>query len=377
MQIIRLFRGVVFTLLLLPNLAPTTAPAQEDGAPADKASGRPVLRGRLTDDRGQPVEGVRVITYGGMATRFKGQETTSDKDGQFRFDPLSTGNPIASDDYEDVRLVTGVVFEHESLVPADATSWRDISIPRDEGELVLDLTMTPGGTVEGEFKDARSGEPLADATMIISNTFFNRDKVPGFWRYLSTDDKGRFNSGPLFPGRYVIEYGRRKIGDVTIRANQTTTVKLTTEEMLTLQDPFKITGTAMGDDGQSMVYGGVGVRVVGEEQKLRSPGGGIDGRNVFHLSFGPIERSAPTASKPYGIGTHDVELFGYNDRLGYELAKRTPSEPLRITDDPNQPELEDGIRYIRPNQPLTLELIFTKRAGGEAPQAEKKAPATK
>jgi hypothetical protein len=56
------------------------------------------------------------------------------------------------------------------------------------------------------------------------------------------------------------------------------------------------------------------------------------------------------------VGTVDVELAAR--KPGFKLVKRSPSEPLRITDDPRQPELADGVRYIRPYQPVNFELIF-------------------
>lgn len=75
-------------------------------------------------------------------------------------------------------------------------------------------------------------------------------------------------------------------------------------------------------------------------------------------------------SSPYGIGTHDVELFGSNERFGYRLASRKPSEPLRITDDPNKPDVEDGVRYIRPREPVEFELVFEKVTEAEAEEGE-------
>jgi hypothetical protein len=186
---------------------------------------------------------------------------------------------------------------------------------------------------------------------------------------VTTNDAGRFASNSIFPGQYLIDINDGhfqgsqpypKIGTVSVRAGETADVQLTTAELKRLQDPFRITGTAVGEDGKSMVYGGVGVRLVGGNQKLRFKGGGIDGRNIFSLAFGPVERIEPSADAPYGVGTHDIELIGNNGRFGFKLARRTPSEPLRITDNPNQAELLNGIRYIRPNQPVEFQLVFAK-----------------
>jgi hypothetical protein len=73
-----------------------------------------------------------------------------------------------------------------------------------------------------------------------------------------------------------------------------------------------------------------------------------------------VERGKVSDGTPFGVGTHDVELVGNNPRFGYKLVKRTPAEPLRITDDPRKPDVENGIRYIRPNQPVEFQLLFAK-----------------
>jgi hypothetical protein len=264
---------------------------------------------------------------------------------------------------------TGVQFTHDLYVPADGESWRDIQVPMvDRHEKVLALTMTRGGKVSGTIVHTESEKPAANLDLRIHNGFIKGDDGT-FLVYATTDAAGKFQSAALFPGRYVIEindndfegkYRYPKIGAVDITAGDIAEVTLTTRERLDLQDPFQITGTAKGMDGKSMVYGGVGVRIVGGDTKLRSRGGGIDGRDLFGLGFGPVDRVEPTAKAPYGVGTHDIEIIGDNQRFGYKLAKRTPSEPLRITDDPEQPELENGVRYIHPNRPLELELEFVK-----------------
>src|SRR6185503_9759030 len=110
-------------------------------------------------------------------------------------------------------------------------------------------------------------------------------------------------------------------------------------------------------------------RLTQSANRLRSMGGGIDGRNKFGLSFGPVERGEVSAGTPYGVGTQDIELVGNNQRFGYKLVKRMPAEPLRITDDPRKPDVENGIRYIRPNQPVAFQLVFAKAKASPADKA--------
>ena len=329
----------------------------------------PILRGRIVDVAGKPVPAVEVILYAGVGTRFRGQTTATDANGEYRFDPLKTGTVILPGDLEGGKYYTGVKLKHAEYVPADGHSWRDVNVPLlDRHEKILDVTMTRGGKVRGIVVDAESDKPVPELDLRIHNGFITGEENGIFHVYVKTGADGQFLSEPIFPGQYVIDindgnyqgkYRYPKIGKTEVRAAETTELRLTTSDRPDLQDPFHITGTALGDDGKSMVYGGVGLRIIGSENRLRTRGGGIDGRNVFGLKFGPNERTEPSKKSPYGVGTYDVELIGNNRRFNYKLKERIPSEPLRITDNPAQPELVDGIRYIRPNQPVEFRLLFT------------------
>jgi beta-lactamase regulating signal transducer with metallopeptidase domain len=352
-----------FAQLLAPKDPPSKNPETEK---ADKRG--PIMRGRIVDGAGQPVPAVEVILYGGLATRFPGQTTATDANGEYRFDPLKTGAIILPDEGGSEHY-TGVQFKHAEYVPADGHSWRDVNVPTlDRHEKVLDVTMTRGGKVRGIVVDAESGKPVPELNLRIHNGFITGKENGTFHVNVTTGADGTFLSEPIFPGQYVIDindgnyqgkYRYPKIGKAEVRAGESTELRLTTSERPDLQDPFHITGTALGDDGKSMVYGGAGLRIIGSDNRLRTRGGGIDGRNVFGLKFGPIERTEPSKKSPYGVGTYDVELIGNNRRFSYKLKERTPSEPLRITDNPDQAELVNGIRYIRPNQPVKFRLVFT------------------
>lgn len=367
--------------------ATTTKESSSNSDAEDVGRKGPVLRGRIVDDSSNPLHDVQVILFDGSAIRFgfggprartnangiavpfRGQEAKTNANGEYRFDPPKTGGRMSSDKGGS-SFWAGVEFKHSQYVPADGKSWRGIEVPLlDRHETVLDLTMTLGGKVSGIVLDSESGEPVPELDLRIHNGFIDGNKDSEFLTYVTTDGAGGFTSDPVFPGQYVIDinngdyqgkYHFPKIGRVVVKAGETAELRMITRERPDLQDPFRILGTAIGDDGQTMMYGGVGLRIAGSDNRLRTRGGGIDGRNVFGLTFGPIERTESSENSPYGVGTHDVELFGINERFGYKLVARAPSEPLRITDDPNRRELEDGIRYIRPNQTVEFQLVFAR-----------------
>lgn len=342
----------------------------EDPQGSNSPTNNPVLSGRVVDEQEKPLPGVKVVLYGGADTRFREQETLTDDEGQYDFDPLTSGLVSRSRGEPTARLV-GVVFEHETHVPADGISWRDITITLEEGKETvetLDLKMVPGGRVSGIVRHAETGEPMPKLSLRLYNGLPG-EKGATYHEYAATDENGQFATAAVFPGRYVIDIndndfeGDRKypkIGLVEVKAGETAIVELTTRNQPQLQDPFTITGTGQLEDGTLVPHGLVGVRLVGSENKSRSNGGWITSRHGFSLSFGPVERGEVSENSPYGVGTHDIEIYGDSQRDGYRLVGRTPSEPLRITDDPTKPELENGIRYIRPGVPVEFELVFEK-----------------
>lgn len=311
-----------------------------------------VLRGTITNDDGEPVPDVKVTLFSGYLFHYRRQETTTDVQGNYCFDPNTSIDRESG--------LFRISFAHPVYVPRD-------DIPFGVSAEVFDVVMIRGGKLKGVVKGSDTGEPVAGLDLRIQEGFFQGKRDGRYLFDATTNDDGEFAFGPVRPQKYVIEIRdhdyprelwRAKIGQVELKTGETESVQLTDAPLKQLLDPFVITGTAHGTDGKSMVYGGVGVKLVNSDGKLRSRGGGIDGRPVFGLAFGPIDRSEPAENSPYGIGTHDVEIFGSNSRYGYRLKSRTPSEPLRITDDPNMPELKDGIRYIRPGKPLEFKLVY-------------------
>ncbi|WP_417392112.1 carboxypeptidase regulatory-like domain-containing protein [Gimesia sp.] len=382
-------RGGIFGLLILgvtlaiiglisPSSAQTNQPEKEpkqqaESKPAEKPVLRkkPVLYGRITDTKGKPIPDVEVQLYSGVATRFRGQKTTTDTDGKYRFDPLETGTAIISGDMPQERSASyhvGVQFHHPAFVPADGKSWRDLSVSlKEPEEKEFNLKMSRGGFIKGTVVDPKTGKPMPNLYLRIDNQFFLKDKRNTYLVYTTTDDAGQFMTAALFPGKYLIEinnvhfkdrYRYPKIGSAKVEASKTTDIKLTSDQAKMFQDPFHITGDAIGKDGKSMTGGRVEMRLINSKNKMRNQEGVIDGLNGFGLQFGPVERGDASEKSPYGVGTHDVELFGENQLLGYKLISRTPSEPLRITDDPEMPILKDGFRYIRPNQSINFMLVF-------------------
>ena len=107
----------------------------------------------------------------------------------------------------------GVRVEHPTHVESDGNSWRDIRIPGVPGHVeTLDLQLTPGGSIEGLLKEAKTGKPLNRLDLKIVHPTETQGRRWTFHTYATTDDQGRFRSLRLFPGAYDVVVNSPTLG---------------------------------------------------------------------------------------------------------------------------------------------------------------------
>lgn len=222
-------RVIVDLGLVNGNLSP-------ERAPADVWNCRPVLSveyrvrlGSMVDEKGQPLPGVKITLYGGLATRLKGQQAETNQHGEYVFRPLNTGAMTKRDDADDWSLYTGIQLEHPTHASADGKSWWDIEAPRNPGHVqTRDFRMVPGGAIAGTVVDQTSAQPIGKLDLRIKGA---KDQPHDVLRYTTTDDKGAVRETALFPGEYDVDVNSPKfsypvIGHVTIEAGKEAKVTL-------------------------------------------------------------------------------------------------------------------------------------------------------
>lgn len=176
---------------------------------ADPAK-RSTIEGNVTENN-QPVPNAKIILYGGLATRWKIAESTSDEHGHYRFENV-------------IGDFIGVQVKHERLVPADGKNWRDINGPQIGTPQRLDMQMTAGGFIAGQLID-NNKQPRSNLPLRIMLTAPGVQKgSSNFVVYATTDANGAFTSEPLYPGTYVIEENMDSftvLGEIHVTAGQT------------------------------------------------------------------------------------------------------------------------------------------------------------
>lgn len=201
--------------------------APDTGPPSASADTAAVLTGCMKDERGRPVPDVRIVLFAGFATRWRVAETRTDAQGRYEFNPMSYGSLIRDEPSGRWDYFVGIQIEHATRVSADGRSWWDLTVSSAPGAVTrFDLTLIPGGAVEGVVRDAGAGAPRSvDLRLYL--------QPPGdFLRYTATDARGAFRQSALFPGRYVADLNDPSleypvIGEFDIRAGQTTRVDWT------------------------------------------------------------------------------------------------------------------------------------------------------
>jgi protocatechuate 3,4-dioxygenase beta subunit len=133
-----------------------------------------VLRGRVVDDRGAPMEAARVTA---QIPKGSYRRTSTDASGRFSFDDLSAGTYVVE------ASVAGWASQNVSGVRVNPPS------PVELG----DLRLTKGGTVRGTVADT-SGKPVVGASVTSTD-----------WQRASTDETGAFLLTGLRPGPVAVD----------------------------------------------------------------------------------------------------------------------------------------------------------------------------
>jgi len=189
---------------------PKTQPGEPSRERTTAVKNGPILKGRILDEAGQPLAGVRVTLFGGFATRFKGQEAETDKNGAYAFDPLRSGSHIKDEENQSWDQFVGMELFHPTQVSADGFSWWDIRVPGiDRHEYIKDFKMMAGGDLVGTVVDAASGNGVSDLDLRVISPSPHAAK---FSRYARTDAEGRFSATALYPGEYVVDVNSQKLG---------------------------------------------------------------------------------------------------------------------------------------------------------------------
>ncbi|MBM4082999.1 MAG: DUF1416 domain-containing protein, partial [Planctomycetes bacterium] len=124
------------------------------------------VRGRVTDEQGQPVSGARVLE------QFV-QRATADADGRYEVRGLSFN-----------RKATSVQVEHPGFAKKQRS---DVSPPKEGDVLTLDFVLDKGYTIEGEVRGP-DGQPIRGARVGFNPNYFVG--VPQ--NSTETDENGRF-----------------------------------------------------------------------------------------------------------------------------------------------------------------------------------------
>ena len=198
------------TALRRPDSAetePATAQAESEPEPVP-----PRLVGTFVDQSGRPLPGVRLTFWGGLATRWRVGAAETDPLGRYVFAELPGGATLHHDDGTSSSYL-GITFEHPTHASADGLSWWDVTVPNAPGSVVSqDFLLVPGGELSGVLRHARTGEPLALDLRLYQG---EHKGSTTFFRYVSTDEHGRFHETALYPGRYLMDVNSVK-GDYPI-----------------------------------------------------------------------------------------------------------------------------------------------------------------
>jgi protocatechuate 3,4-dioxygenase beta subunit len=163
-----------------------------------------ILCGKVTSQDGQPLADIHISasldSSGGYPSsscenylRRYGSATTAG-DGTYRIIGLAPGNyQLGADD---------PAGEYLSVDAGTGSSLGLITGGAGEVKTGLDLQLTKGGTIEGSIRDAATGKPISNVTVMAQ-----RERAYGGWQVdssISSDSEGKYNLHGLSAGKYHV-----------------------------------------------------------------------------------------------------------------------------------------------------------------------------
>ena len=145
------------------------------------------LKGRVTDQTGLPLEGVRVYVAKGNSPHSDGGSATTDAQGLFAFDSLPVNPPFS--------------FRKEGF-----SEIANRNLPIDADDLIK-VEMVPAGVIVGSVVDATTGKPIRAFNVQVT---FSPQSQPG-------EPSVGLRSDLINPGQaFQSDAGRFQIGDMVI-----------------------------------------------------------------------------------------------------------------------------------------------------------------
>jgi protocatechuate 3,4-dioxygenase beta subunit len=159
------------------------------------------LDGRVTDSDGKPIAGARVWAHGAYGPLEGIKTARTDADGRFAISDMSATDPEKLKP-RDVGNGIQQVFGHSyfDVLHPDYAHERPTyrSIPA-----TVDVTLKPGGIIEGRVIDEVTGRPAIGAKVCMQGT--NQGGPPGGgWQQVRTDSNGKYQLTSLLPGTYNV-----------------------------------------------------------------------------------------------------------------------------------------------------------------------------
>lgn len=256
---------------------PSDAPSADDTAPWATAA----IEGRVTDARGAPVTGADVAAWGSRPA-----QSVSDGAGRFRIPRVALTRPPSFPAGIEGSEVT-LRVTHVGLLEA-AVELDDV---RPDETRHVDVVLEAGGAVRGRVADAH-GEALGGVTVWCD--LLEPERRPsspaarlalGSGRDKGESDRtGRFEVGPLVPGRYnliatAVGKVRRTFGPYTVSAQQ-----VTEGIELTLDDGAAITLRVADRSGKPIAGAVITAFPGGDRAALDSSAASSDGDGEAVLS---------------------------------------------------------------------------------------------
>lgn len=306
------------------------------------------LRGRVTDQDGNPVVGARVSAGPGSESALSLDgilSTISDAEGRFEISDMRPGTQERLPDGFIVTRVTtaSVLVEHPDFARMRV---RYQSVPSE-----VNVTLSRGATIVGVVFDEVAGEVAAGVTVSLQVARDSRRDMADSWRQTTTDERGHYKFSGMAAGKFNIWAEAKDRTCVAVDSLATKAGQQVAAPFLRLVEGGWIEGTVVDGAGKPITKTPEGEIIrIGLYGPSRPKSGAaiqstkVDDRGRFRL------RAAPGTNWPYicvdmspldSLSPGDVEVFeGKTTHVLISVMPRGAVFPARQAQQADLPPVE-------------------------------------
>jgi hypothetical protein len=223
------------------------------------------ISGLVTDDRGEPVSGVRLYSWGGTGWQIN---ASTNAKGEFKFAGVSDGS------YQ---------------IQGQRQGYQNSSVSAAAGAVDANMTMARAGSISGRVVEARSNAAVQDFSILVVNSGQRYQSYMERDRKSFHHEEGEFTIDGAYPGTVQLMFKSPGRADITLPVDGVRSAETLEGIVVSMETGLELTGRVRNTVGDALggAYIYIGPVPPNEWERERSANATADASGNFTLASLP------------------------------------------------------------------------------------------